>query len=119
MGWEPTNRQAIAYFIWLHKYNREANRSDWYTMQLTAEVRNIYQSFAGINKQIKLSDFELKWEKPEINTKIPLEERSKRSREGWSLNAKSEITHITVDKYGNVLKKEIINPVVPKDKRRK
>lgn len=121
MGWEgPTNRQAIAFSIWSFYNDLEPSRTDWYLMQLTAEVRSIYQGLSNISKPINLSDFKLEWKKQKNpKEKLSLEERSKLSLETWMLGATVPIKHITKDRYGNILKTEMIQPAVPAAKRRK
>lgn len=119
MGWDgPTNRQVLAYDIWSFFDERIPSRTDWYIMQNTAEIRSIVQAFASLKRPINLSDFKLVYNAKESMDTMKLEERTQRSKETWMLGAKTEITHITKDKYGNVLKVEKIQPVVPKEKRR-
>ena len=82
---ELTHREFLALDKYLREEWNEPSRSDWYLMQVAAEIRAIGQSFSKTPKPVRLQDLKIEFKEERRKEKKPLtkEERAKIAKAIW------------------------------------
>lgn len=76
-----SRREAMAWMLHISEERKTENLSDYYLMQIAAEIRRLYHAYLKIRKPVSIKDFFIKFEKKKkLTPEEDFEERKKQSQ---------------------------------------